>query len=488
MKSHHLLLTVLGAALAQLRVEAAADGPSPSLVRPNVVFILADDLGQRDVGAYGSTFYETPNIDRLASQGVRFTQAYAASNVCSPTRASLLTGRYPARLGITDWLPGRAPRPDDPLLSPALAGHLTSTDTTFANAFRAAGYRTAFVGKWHLGDSPDHFPDRHGFDLNIGGSGKGSTPSYFSPYGLPNLSDGPRGEYLVERLTHEAVAFIRESHAAGRPFLLQLSHYAVHIPKQARPQLIAKYTAKLKAHPTEGPDFSDGPPDGRVRIRQSDPIYAAMVESLDASVGAILAELDALGIAENTIVVFTSDNGGLSTSEGWPTSNLPLRGGKGWAYEGGVREPLIVSWPGHLPADALTDAVVTSPDFFPTLLALAGLPLQPTAHVDGRSFADILVSPTTPPPERAIFWHYPHYSNQRGRPHSAMRKGNWKLIEWLETGRLELYDLIADPGETQDLAQRKPDQAAALCAELHAWRTQVGARMPTANPDHQPAR
>jgi len=482
MKSEFLPRLLLLAAVAAGPLNAAETARAqPSTAQPpNVVFILADDLGQRDLGVYGSSFYETPHLDALARRGVRFTQAYAAANVCSPTRASLLTGRYPARLGITDWLPGRTPQPTDRLLSPELAPHLGSDTMTFADAFRAAGYRTAFIGKWHLGDGPENAPDRHGFELNRGGSGKGSTPSYFSPYRLPNLADGPPGEYLDERLTRETVSFIRAAHAEGRPFLVELSHYAVHIPLQAKPELIAKYTAKLKSLPA-GADFAEGPPDGRVRVRQTNPIYAAMVESLDTSVGAVLAELAALGIADNTIVVFTSDNGGLATSEGWPTSNLPLRGGKGWAYEGGVREPLFVAWPGHLPAGAVTDAIVTSPDLFPTLLELAGLPPQPAAHVDGVSFAATLAQPDRKQPDRAIFWHYPHYSNQRGRPHGAVRRGDWKLIEWFEDGRTELFNLAADPGEAHDLATAEPDRTASLLAELRAWRQQVGARLPRPN-------
>jgi len=484
-----LLASVTLAAVAACPLHATGETPPRSAPssRPNVVFILADDLGQRDLGVYGSSFYETPHLDRLAQNGVRFTQAYAASNVCSPTRASLLTGRYPARLGITDWLPGRAGKPGDQLLAANLEPHLRAQERTFADAFRAAGYRTALIGKWHLGDAAENLPDHHGFDVSLAASGKGSTPSYFSPYRLPHLADGSPGEYLVDRLTREAITFMREAHAQGRPFLLELSHYAVHIPLQAKPDLVAKYAAK-RTGIAAGQDFVDRPPDGRVRVRQTDATYAAMVESLDASVGALLNELNALGIADNTIVVFTSDNGGLATSEGWPTSNLPLRGGKGWPYEGGVREPLIVSWPRHLPSGAVSDAMVTSPDFFPTFLELAGLPSEPDAHVDGESFAGALRQPASPAAERTIFWHYPHYSNQRGRPHGAIRQGRWKLVEWFEDGRTELYDLAADVGETHDLAPTEPELAKALLARLRAWRDQVGARMPTPNPAYQAKR
>lgn len=456
--------------------------------RPNIVFILADDLGQRDLGAYGSTFYETPNLDRLARRGMRFAQAYAACNVCSPTRASLLTGRYPARLGITDWLPGRPPQSDERLARPALAQHLEAGAATFADAFRASGYRTAFIGKWHLGERAEDSPEHHGFDTNIAGSGKGHPPSYFSPYGLPNLTDGPRGEHLDDRLTREAITVIRQAAASHQPFLLYLAHYAVHTPLQGRPELVEKYEKKLAAlSQTGGPAIVTDGPDGRVRVQQSHPVYAAMVESLDTSVGRVLDTLDALGLAEDTIVVFTSDNGGLATAEGWPTSNLPLRAGKGWAYEGGVREPLLVAWPGRIPADTVSDVIVTSPDFFPTLLELTGLPSRPEAHRDGRSFATSLKSPAVPLPERPIFWHYPHYSNQRGKPHGAIREGRWKLIEWLEDTRVELFDLQTDLAENHDLTRENPETTRRLLAALRAWRDDVGAKMPTANPLFRPA-
>ncbi len=473
MKTPPLLLALVSAlVLAPLRTPAAEER------RPNIVFILADDLGARDLGVEGSTFHETPQLDRLAARGVRFTQAYAAASVCSPTRASLLTGRHPARLGITDWLPGRKPQPADRMRSPALPDHLALAETTVAEAFRAAGYRTAAIGKWHLGEKPEHYPEHQGFDVNVGGSGKGHPPSYFSPHRLPNLSDGPPGEHLDDRLTREAADFIGTSARQGRPFLLYLAHYSPHTPLQAPPDLVAKYERKLAALPAGEADFATDGPDGRRRIRQSHATYAAMLEHLDASIGRLMAVLEHEGVAENTIVIFTSDNGGLATAEGSPTSNLPLRTGKGWAYEGGVRVPLYVAWPGRLPAGATTDAVVSSPDFFPTLLELAGLEARPEQHVDGRSFAGVLRSPETALPERAVYWHYPHYSNQRGRPHSAVRDGRWKLIEWLEDGRVELFDLVADVGESRDLSSAEPERVQALKAKLDAWRQEVGAKLP----------
>ena len=450
--------------------------------RPNLVFILADDLGWRDLGCYGSTFYETPHLDRLAAKGMRFTEAYAACSVCSPTRASILTGKYPARLQLTDWLPGRANRPDQKLKRPAILDHLPLEEVTFAGALREAGYRTGFIGKWHLG-GPDFFPDKQGFDLNLGGCAKGSPPSYFSPYGIPTLTDGPKGEYLTDRLTDEALKFI--AGAAGRPFLLYLSHHAVHTPLQAKPGLLAKYRAKAARLPTPaGPEFL---PEGRNQARQiqNQPVYAAMVESLDESVGRVLRKLAELGLEQNTVIVFTSDNGGLSTSDGSPTSNVPLRAGKGWHYEGGVREPLLVRWPGVTRPGSLCQAPMISTDYYPTFLEMAGLPLRPRQHVDGVSLVPLLKGGA--PAERPLFWHYPHYSNQGGGPGGAVRAGQFKLIEWYEDMRVELFNVSDDPGERHDLAAALPERAAALRRQLHDWRQSVGAAMPTPNPDYNPA-
>jgi arylsulfatase A-like enzyme len=473
-----LVTTGLATAVGPLRAQ-----PQPAAARPNIVFILVDDLGWSDLGVYGSSFYETPNIDRLAAGGLRFTQAYAACNVCSPSRASILTGRYPARVGITDWIEGRPDQPDQKLNRPPFLFHLPLEEVTFAEALHAEGYRTGFIGKWHLGDEPAYFPEHQGFDVNIAGCGLGHPPSYFSPYRIPNLPDGPPGEQLDERLTGEALKFIGDSQARQQPFLLYFCEYAVHGPLQARPEVVAKYEAKRAARTDQGPDFGNGI-DGRVRLRQSHPTYAAMIESLDQSVGRVLKRLDELDLTKNTIVIFTSDNGGVATAEGWPTSNQPLRTGKGWAYEGGVREPLIASWPGHIAPGRTTDWIVTSPDFFPTLLDIAGLPARPELHVDGASFAPILTRTSAAAPERAIYWHYPHYSNQRGKPNGAVREGRWKLVEWYEDSRTELFDLSVDAAETKDLSHDHPEIVRQLVTKLDAWRKSVGARMPTPNPDY----
>jgi len=457
----------------------------PAADRPNIVFILADDLGWADLGIYGSTFYETPNLDRLARQGMRFTHAYAASNVCSPTRASILAGKYPVRLGITDWLNGRPDRPDQKLLRPALQTHLPLAEVTFAEALKEAGYRTAFIGKWHLGEAAEHFPEHQGFDINVAGYGKGSPPSYFSPYRIPNLADGPTGESLTDRLTTEALTFMEAAVEKREPFLVYLSHYAVHNPMQAKAETIAKYRNKLARNTVPaGPEFVTDL--GRqVRQVQSHATYAAMVESLDDSVGRVMEKLVQLGVDDTTIIVFTSDNGGLSTAEGSPTSNLPLRAGKGWAYEGGVREPLIIRWPGTTPSASISTAPVISTDFYPTLLEMAGQAPRPDQHLDGTSLVPALRGGDLA--ERPLYWHYPHYSNQGGRPHGAVRLGDFKLIEWYEDLSVELYHLTDDPGEQRDLAAILPDQAARLRDRLHDWRAEVGARMPSVNPNYRPS-
>lgn len=445
--------------------------------RPNFVFVLADDLGWRDLGCYGSTFYETPNLDRLAATGMRFTQAYAACCVCSPTRASIMTGKYPARLHVTDYIPG-ARRGK---LNPAPYLHeLPLAEVTLAEALREAGYATAFVGKWHLGGR-GFSPEDQGFDVNAGGCEKGSPPSCFSPYRIPTLADGPPGEYLTDRLTDEALRFVEG--AAGRPFLLYLSHYAVHNPQQAKPDIVERYRRKAEKLTLDGPEFLR---EGQRQVRQfqNQPIYAAMIESLDQSVGRVLDKLAELGLADNTVVFFTSDNGGLSTSEGSPTSNVPLRAGKGWHYEGGVREPLLVRWPSVTPPGGVCDEPLISTDYYPTILQMAGLAARPEQHVDGQSLSPLLRGGTRP--QRPLFWHYPHYGNQGCSPGGVVRVGDFKLIEWFEDDHVELFNLREDLSERHDLAGVMPDRAAQMRQQLHDWRKDVSAAMPTPNPDYQP--
>lgn len=473
-----IALALLGLVLACIPGNAVA----APVTRPNIVFILADDLGWKDLGCYGSRFYETPNLDRLASQGMTFTRAYAACCVCSPTRASIMTGKYPARLGLTDWLPGQPPRKYQKLLAPKLPDHLALDEFTVAEAMKAGGYSTCFIGKWHLGDV-GFTPDKQGFEINIGGCGLGHPPSYFSPYKIPTLPDGPRGEYLTDRLTDEAVRFIERS--KDKPFLLYLAHYAVHNPQQAKREIIEKYRAKLASMPKpKGSEFIQD--SGRkVRQIQNQPVYAAMVQSLDESVGRVMAKLDELGLAQNTIVIFTSDNGGLSTSEGTPTSNVPLRCGKGWPYEGGVREPLIVRYPGVVKPGSTCDQSMISTDYYPTFLELADLPPRPQQHLDGVSIAPLFRGESMPP--RPIFWHYPHYSNQGGPPVGAILSGDLKLVEWYEDMRCELFNVRDDVSEQHDLSKQMPDKVNALRDELHRWRQSVGAVMPTPNPNYDPA-
>lgn len=473
LKRFCLLVTVVSLAATATRGET---------IRPNVVFFLIDDLGWADLGCYGSQFYETPNLDRLAGEGMRFTDGYAACNVCSPTRAAIMTGKYPARLRITDWLLGRPDRPDQKLKRPDFQKFLPLSEVTLAEALKEGGYATAFIGKWHLGEETNHFPEHQGFDLNIGGCGKGHPPSYFSPYGIPTLKDGPKGEYLNERLTEEAVKFMEQ--AKDKPFLLYFSHYAVHTPLQAKPEVIEKYKAKAAKFPAAGPEFL--PDRGRnVRQIQNHPIYGAMMEGLDDSVGRVMDKLKELGLESNTIIIFTSDNGGLSTAEGTPTSNLPLRAGKGWAFEGGVREPLLIKWPGVTQPGSVCHEPVISTDFYPTILAMAGLAARPQQHMDGVNIVPALKG--EPLPERTLFWHYPHYSNQGGPPHGAVRRGNYKLIEWYEDMSVELFNLKDDIGEQHNLAKSQPKRAKELAQRLHNWRKSVKAQMPTPNPDYKPS-
>jgi arylsulfatase A-like enzyme len=451
---YSVVVLSLAAALA-----TGTPAPAPK-APPNIVYILLDDLGWTDLGSFGSAFYETPHIDRLATQGMRFTQAYTACTVCSPTRASIMTGKYPARLHITDWIPGNRV-PNTKLRIPNWVQHLPLEEKSIARALKAAGYVSASIGKWHLG-GPSYFPEKHGFDLNRGGCDKGHPPSYFSPYKIPNLEDGPPGEYLTDRLTQEAIRFIEASQ--DRPFFLYLPHYAVHKPIQAKAAVIEKYRAKAKP----GADHTNAG-------------YAAMIESADDSVGRILARLDELKLSSNTVVILTSDNGGLLEV----TSNKPLRDGKGSAYEGGVRVPLIVRWPGVVREGSVCEIPIISQDGYPTLLELAGLAPDPGQILDGQSLVPLLKQEGRFERE-ALFWHYPHYIPKESTPYSAVRQGDFRLIEFLEDGRLELYNLKTDLGETKNLASSMPEKAEELRKRLADWRVAVGAQMPAINPDYDP--
>jgi arylsulfatase A-like enzyme len=464
-----LSLTILFFTLPTLASLATAAAP------PNVVLIVADDLGWADLGCYGSTFHRTPNLDRMAREGFRFTQAYAACPVCSPTRAALMTGKHPARLQLTDWLPGRPDRPDQKLLRPPLRQQLPLEERTLAEVLQKAGYATAMIGKWHLG-GPGFEPTRQGFDLNVAGDATGTALSYWSPFArqgrtMPGLEDAPPGEYLTDRLTAEAEHFLEARARDPRPFFLYLPHYAVHTPMTAKPDLVAHYPAW----------------DGVHHGRQENPIYAAMLESLDEGVGRVLARLETLGLSERTLVVFTSDNGGLATVEGPhtpATNNAPLRDGKGWLYEGGIRVPLIVRWPSRI-APRVEETPVWTPDLFATIRKLAAPEDSDSAPIDGASLAPLLTA-NQPVPSRALYWHYPHYSNQGGRPGGAIRDGRWKLIEHYETGRRELFDLARDTRESTNLADKESNRVLELAARLASWRDEANAQMPAGNPDYTP--
>jgi arylsulfatase A-like enzyme len=438
--------------------------------RPNVVMILVDDLGWADLGCAGSSFYETPNIDRLARRGMRFTNAYAACPVCSPSRAAILSGKHPARLHLTDWLPGRGDRPSQMLLRPRIRQELPLEEITLAEVLRPDGFATASVGKWHLG-GPRFWPERQGFDVNVGGTETGSPPGGYFRFQTPSLMALTDDEYLTDRLTDEAARFIQRHW--DQPFFLYLAHYAVHIPLQAKPEIEAKYRAKAK-------DSS----------RHGNPVYAAMIESLDEGIGNLIRALDDLKIADRTVVVFTSDNGGLSVEEGPntpSTSNSPLRAGKGYLYEGGIRVPMIISGPCVARPGSVCDVPVSGLDLFPTVIAWAGEKPAHASSIDGESLVPLLKGDGTLQRDD-LYWHYPHYSNQGGKPGGAIRKGDLKLIEWYEDGRIELYDLRRDIGEVQDLAAQRPEQATQLRARLLKWRESVGARMPRLNPEHVRAR
>jgi arylsulfatase A len=467
---------VTSAIILSLALVFASTVPSDAAATrpPNIVFILADDLGWADLGCYGSKFHQTPNIDRLAKQGMRFTDAYAAAPICSPTRASILTGKYPARLHLTDWLPGRKDMPSQRLLRPVIEQQLAIEEITLAEFLKPVGYVSASFGKWHLGGE-DFAPEKQGFDLSIGGAQAGTPPTFFFPYRTsraPNyrvkgLETGEPGEYVTDRLTTEAEKFIDANKA--NPFFLYLPHFAVHIPLSAKTELIEKYQ---RIAPTT----------------QSNAIYAGMLESLDQSVGRIMQKLDETKLAENTIMIFASDNGGLSVFEGPntpATSNFPLRAGKGNLYEGGIRVPWIVRWPGVVEAGSLCPVPVCTIDFLPTFLEIAGVKRDTNRVIDGVSLLPLLKQ-SARLSRTNLFWHYPHYSNQGGKPSGAIRSGDLKLVEFYEDGTQELYNLKNDPGETNNLAKDLPKVAFQLQARLDAWRRSTKAQMPLPNPDYNP--
>lgn len=456
-----VLSLVMGLLLSTGLSPARAAAPA----RPNVILILADDLGWTDLACYGSKYYETPNIDRLAHDGMRFTQAYSACTVCSPSRAALLTGKYPARLHVTDWIPGLPP-PNPKLAEVDWTKYLPLDEVTIAAALHPAGYASASIGKWHLGGEP-YYPDKHGFDMNLAGTEAPSPKTYFAPYNIPTLPEGPEGEYLTDRLGNEAARFIQRH--KSEPFFLYLPHFAVHLPVQGKKPIAKKYRAKL--HPG---------------LMQTNPVYAAMIESLDDTVGQVRRTLEDLKLGDHTVIFFASDNGGRVPT----TSNLPLRVGKGSCYEGGTRVPLIAYWPGVTQPGSASDTPVIGMDLYPTILQIVGVKEGPGTGTDGVSLVPLLRR-SGGLNRNALFWHYPHYQlYQLGgtTPYGAIHAGDFKLIEFYEDMHVELYNLRDDIGEQHDLAATMPDKVNELRARLHAWRKEVGAQMPGANPNYDPSK
>jgi arylsulfatase A len=541
MKTSILYSLVLSVGLgAQIQAQTPATSNAAPAKKMNVIFFLVDDMGWSDVGYQGSSFYDTPNIDQFAKQGIRFSQAYAACSVCSPSRASILTGEYPARLHLTDYLPGRLDKPFQKQKNAVTEQHLPYGQPTLPAVLKENGYHTAIFGKWHLGEDPDS-TQQQGFDLHVPDWNKGwPNETYFAPYGMKGLEGGPNGEYLTDRLTTEALKWVETN--KDQPFFLYLANFAVHDPIQGRGDLVVKYDQKLnklrkaEALPNTPPFILEGNPDDpnplsaddltsllmqkeyqgfsllphrtvKIKQHQDNTQFAAMVESTDESLGRVLAKLKELGIADNTIVIFFSDNGGMSGAnfysprrvishdnldKAYATSNLPLRGGKGWVYEGGIREPLIIFWPQEGNNGTSCDVPVISTDFYSTILDMVGLrPLtNKNDGVDGVSLVPLLkkqadsVATIT---NRALYWHYPHYSNHGAQsPCGAVRYGDYKLIEYYENNTVQLFDIKTDPAEQHDLARTETGKVQELTAMLHDWRKNVNAAMPTPNPNWGP--
>lgn len=460
--------------------------------KPNVLFILTDDLGYHDLSCMGSNYYETPNIDRIASEGMVFTNGYAACQVCSPSRASIMTGKFPARHGITDWIgaaSGEAWRKKgrhNQLLPAAYVHRLPTEYITLPEAMKEAGYKTFFAGKWHLG-SKGSWPEDHGFDINIGGWDAGSpSGGYFSPWKNPNLENRKDGENLSLRLAKETVKFLEENNPrkTGQPVFAYLAFYAVHGPIQTNRDKWDKYRDKAEKMGIAPTAYKMGhflP----IRQVQDNPIYGGLVETMDNAVGLVLNALEEQGLSDNTIVIFTSDNGGVSAGDSFSTSNLPLRGGKGYQFEGGLREPYFIKVPGLTKGGDKCDTPVIGTDFYPTILELTNQPLMPGQHTDGVSLVPLLEGKTIE--ARPLIWHYPHYGNQGGEPSSIIRDGKWKLIHYYEDGREELYDLGSDIGEEHDLSKTHSELVSRLSEKLFNYLNEVSVKYPEKNPEYNAA-
>jgi len=465
---------------------AQSTTPPPVPQRPNFVFILVDDLGRTDIGVDGSTFYETPNIDKLANSGMRFTDGYATCQVCSPSRASLMTGKYTPRHDITNYIgaaSGLNWKRNDRILPPEYARNLPHEDTTIAEAMKSAGYKTFFAGKWHLG-TKGSYPEDHGFDVNKGGYDPGTPPGgFFAPFKNPKLKDKQPGESLTLRLAKETCDFIEDN--AGEPFFAYLAFYAVHCPIQTTEKLWSKYQKKAtKAGLVDKRFIFDR--NMAVRQVQDNPIYGGMMETLDDAVGMVTDKLKKLGLDKNTVVIFTSDNGGVSSGDNFATSLLPYRGGKGRQWEGGIRVPFYISAPGITKPGSVSSTPVIATDFYPTILELAGLPLNNAQHKDGKSLMPLLTGGKIA--KRDLFWHYPHYGNQGGEPSAVIRSGNYKLIRYYEDNRSELYDLSRDIGEQSDITKANPRRTTRLRAKLDKWLIQTGASIPVKDKRFDPGK
>ncbi len=426
-------------------------------IQPNVILFFIDDMGAMDLGCYGNVFNQTPNIDKLAQNGVRFSNAYSACTVCSPSRAALMTGKYPARLHITDWIAGHVKK-NPKLLIPDWQQFLPQSEKTTAEYLKEKGYATWHIGKWHLGEGEQYYPKNQGFDLNIGGSNWGHPKKgFFAPYQMPNLEEGPKGEYLTDRLANEAIKLI-ENHDASKPFYLNYWDYAVHTPVQAKAEKIEKYKKQLTT-----PD------------KQKNPTYAAMIESLDENIGRIMETLDKKKLLENTLIIFAADNGTLMNT----ATSKPLREGKGWCYEGGTRTPLLMYWKGKIEGGKVIDEPAITMDLMLTILDFTHS--KPIEKLDGKSLKPVLFENKNY--DRPLFWHYPHY-HEGNNPYSAVRMGDWKLIEFFEDNKMELYNLKEDLGETKNLVSSHSKKAEELQKLLHKWRKSVNAQVPISNPDY----
>lgn len=451
--------------------------------KPNILFILVDDLGYKDLGFTGSSFYETPNIDALAAKSTIFTQGYAGSRVCSPSRATLFTGKFTARHGITDWIGAKSGEDwrknnrEDQLLPANYLHNLPKEDITLAETMQKNGYKTFFAGKWHLGEQGS-YPENHGFDINIGGWESGSPKGgYFSPFKNPKLENKKDGEHLSMRLAKETSNFIKQHKET--PSFAFLSFYAVHSSIQTNQEKWQKYRNKAKNQGIQENGFKM---ERKLPIRetQDNPIYAGLVESMDDAVGIVLNSLKEHHLDKNTIVIFTSDNGGVASGDNFSTSNLPYKGGKGYQWEGGIKEPYLIYIPWSTSTIKKIDYPVTGADFYPTILDYANINLLPNQHKDGMSLKPI-IEENKIPKKRPLFWHYPHYGNQGGDPSSMIREGDWKLIHYYENSSNELYNLKEDASEQHNIATKFPEITTKLYQKLQNWLVSVDAKYPKKN-------